>query len=163
MIDFEKEIARYGSSLSEREKEKARQVFNDLLASGRSFEWLYYAIQRLGNRSILDYQYLMFNKAFQEEVNELVGEAREAERKKKAHDAEICAKIEAQILLREEKERTMKIIFQPQKEKKKTKVDLAAIADMEDDDDGAMPQNERTCLFEKTDSIENLIRRVRGL
>ena len=44
MIDFEKEIARYGSSLSPREKELARKVFNDLLANGRSFEWLYYAI-----------------------------------------------------------------------------------------------------------------------
>ena len=44
MIDYEKEIARYGSSLSPQEKEKARAVFNDLLSNGRSFEWLYYAI-----------------------------------------------------------------------------------------------------------------------
>ena len=93
----------------------------------------------------------------------MIDEAREEEQKKKAHDAEICAKIEAQILLREEKEKNMKIIFQPQKEKKKTKVDLAAIADMEDDEDGAMPQNNLKHLFEKTDSIENLVRRVRGL
>ena len=45
----------------------------------------------------------------------------------------------------------MKVIFQPPKPKKVETIDLAAIAEMEDDDDGAMPQNERTCLFEKTD------------
>ena len=163
MIDFEKEIARYGSSLSEREKEKARQVFNDLLASGRSFEWLYYAIQRLNGRSILECPKLMFYKPFQDEVEKMIDEAREEEQKKQARNAEICAKIEAQILLREEKEKNMKIIFQPPKPKKEIEIDLAAIADMEDDEDGAMPQNNLKHLFEKTDSIENLVRRVRGL
>ena len=43
MIDFEKEIAKYGSSLSEMEKDAARRAFNELLDSGFSFEWLYYA------------------------------------------------------------------------------------------------------------------------
>ena len=90
-------------------------------------------------------------------------ETREAERQKQARNKEICAKIEAQILLREEKERNMKIIFQPPKPKKKFEIDLAAIADMEDDDDGANPPRERICMIEKTDSKENLIRRVRGL
>ena len=141
MIDFEKEIARYGSSLSEREKNKARQVFNDLLACGYSFEWLYYAIQRLGNRSILDYQYLMFNKSFQEEVNRLVEEAREEERQKQAHNAAICARIEEQI--KQMQSRKVIIVRVPPKQKKVKQIDLAAIADMEDDVDGAMPQNNR--------------------
>ena len=67
----------------------------------------------------------------------MMEEAHEAERAKKERNREICAKIEAQIRLREEKERNMKIIFQPPKPKKKMEVDLAAIADMEDDDDSA--------------------------
>ena len=90
-------------------------------------------------------------------------EAHEAERAKKERNKEICAKIEAQILLREEWEKNMKIIFQPPKPKKKMEIDLAAIADMEDDVDGANPSRERICAIEKTDSKENLIRRVRGL
>ena len=99
MVDFEKEIARYGNSLSEMEKDAARRTFNDLLSCGFSFEWLYYAVQRLEGRSILKHPYLMFYRPFQEEVNAMMAAAREEERKKKARNAEICAKIEAQILL----------------------------------------------------------------
>jgi hypothetical protein len=44
MIDYEKEITKYGASLSEKEKEKAREVFDDLLAQGYGFDWLYYAV-----------------------------------------------------------------------------------------------------------------------
>ena len=64
MIDYEKEIAQYGSSLSPREKEKAREVLNELLARGRSFEWLYYAVLRLNGRSVLECPKLMFYKPF---------------------------------------------------------------------------------------------------
>jgi hypothetical protein len=99
MIDFEKEIAKYGNSLSEMEKDAARRAFNELLDSGFSFEWLYYAVQRLEGRSILKCPKLMFYRPFQEEVNAMMAAAREEERKKKARNAEICAKIEAQILL----------------------------------------------------------------
>ena len=161
MIDFEKEIAKYGNSLSEMEKDAARRTFNDLLSCGFSFEWLYYAVQRLEGRSILKHPYLMFYRPFQEEVNAMMAAAREEERKKKARNAEICAKIEAQILLQQSK--PVKVIFQPPKPKKVETIDLSAIAETEDDDDGAMPKNERTCLFEKTDSKTNLFRRVRGL
>ena len=159
MIDFEKEIARYGSSLSPREKELARKVFNDLLANGRSFEWLYYAIQRLDGRSILECPKLMFYKPFQNEVQKMIDEAREEERKKQARNAAICARIEEQI--KQMESRKVIIVRQAPPAKKVKQIDLAAIADMEDDVDGANPQNERTCLFEKTDSKENLIRRVR--
>jgi hypothetical protein len=44
MIDYEKEITKYGSSLSPQEKERAREVFDDLLAQGYDFDWLYYAV-----------------------------------------------------------------------------------------------------------------------
>ena len=141
MIDFEKEIAKYGNSLSEMEKEAARRVFNELLDSGFSLEWLYYAVQRLEGRSILKCPKLMFYRPFQEEVNAMMAAAREEERTRKAHNAEICAKIEKQILLLQEKEKNIKIIFQPPKPKKIKTIDLAAIADMEDDVDGANPKN----------------------
>ena len=161
MIDYEKEIARYGSSLSPQEKEKARAVFNELLAQGYDFDWLYYAVQHLNGRSILEYPRLMFYKPFQEEVNAMMEAAREEERKRKARNAEICAKIEAQILLQQSK--PVKVIFQSPKPKKVETIDLAAIAEMEDDVDGANPKNERIGAIEKTDSKTNLFRRVRGL
>lgn len=161
MIDYEKEIARYGSSLSPQEKEKARDVFNELLAQGYDFDWLYYAVQRLNGRSILEYPRLMFYNPFQEEVNAMMEAAREEERKRKARNSEICAKIEEQILLMQSK--PIKVIRQPPKPKKIDEIDLAAIADMEEDVDGAMPKNNQICFIEKTDSIENLLRRVRGL
>ena len=161
MIDFEKEIAQYGSSLSPREKELARKVFNDLLANGRSFEWLYYAIQRLDGRSILEYPKLMFYKPFQNEVQKMIDEAREEEERKQARNAAICARIEEQI--KQMESRKVIIVRQAPPAKKVKQIDLAAIADMEDDVDGANPQNDLKHLFEKTDSKNNLIRRVRGL
>jgi hypothetical protein len=134
MIDFEKEIAKYGNSLSEMEKDAARRAFNELLDSGFSFEWLYYAVQRLDGRSILKCPKLLFYRPFQEEVNEMVAAAHKEEEAKRKRNAEICAKIEAQIRLREEWERNVKIIFQPPKPKKVQSIDLAAIAEMEDED-----------------------------
>ena len=103
----------------------------------------------------------MFYRPFQQEVDLLVEQAHEQELKKKARNAEICAKIEQQILLMQSK--PVKIIFQPPKPKKVEIIDLAAIAEMEDDVDGANPKNERIGAIEKTDSKENLLRRVRGL
>ncbi len=141
MIDFEKEVTKYGTSLPEKEKEKAREVFDELLSCGFEFEWLYYAIQHLNGRSILRYPNLMFYRPFQEEVNEIMENERERERQRKARNAEICAKIEKQILLLQEKEKNIKIIFQPPKPKKIEQINLAAIADMEDDVDGANPKN----------------------
>ena len=88
-------------------------------------------------------------------------EAREEEQKKQARNAAICARIEEQI--KQMESRKVIIVRQAPPAKKQTKIDLAAIADMEDDVDGANPQNDLKHLFEKTDSKENLIRRVRGL
>ena len=85
--------------------------------------------------------------------------AQEEARKKKARDAEICAKIEKQI----EQMQKQKIIIVRQKSKQKQypPINLAEIADMEDDDDGAKPKNKRICKIESVDSKEDLLRRVR--
>jgi hypothetical protein len=55
----------------------------------------------------------------------------------------------------------VKVIFQPPKPKKVETIDLAAIAEMEDDVDGAKPKNKRICKIESVDSKEDLLRRVR--
>lgn len=156
MIDYEEEITKYGTSLSDQEKEMARTVFNDLLIHGRSYEWLYYAIKHLNGRSVLEYPKLMFYRPFQEEVDCLVRQARE----KAERDAEICAKIEAQIL--QMQRATVNVVIQPPKRKKVKEIDLAAIAELEDEEDDA-PQIREKISVEKTDSKNNLLRRVRGL
>ena len=141
MIDYEKEVTKYGHSLTEKNKEKTREVFDELLTCGFTFEWLYYAIQHLNGRTVIQNPNLMFYRPFQEEVNEIMENGRKQERQRKARNAEICAKIEKQILLRQEKEKNIKIIFQSPKPKQVKQIDLAAIADMEDDVDGANPKN----------------------
>lgn len=77
MIDFENEVNKYGMSLSDRGQDIARGVFNELLAQGRSFEWLYFAIKRLNGRNIANYPKLLFYKEFQEEVECLQCKGRE--------------------------------------------------------------------------------------
>jgi hypothetical protein len=64
MLDFENEVTKYGQSLAGAEQDKAREVFNELLAQGRSFEWLYYSIKRLNGRNIVNYPKLLFYKEF---------------------------------------------------------------------------------------------------
>ena len=77
MIDFEKEVNKYGPSLSARSQDTARAVFNELLEPGRSFEWLYYSIKRLNGRNIANYPKLLLYKEFQEEVESLQCKGRE--------------------------------------------------------------------------------------
>lgn len=156
MIDYEKEVTMYGRSLSDREKNKARAVFNELLAQGHTFEWLYYAIKRLDGRSILEYPYLLFYHEFQEEVDELVAEARA----KKERDARICAAIEKQIQQFEEYKKNIVVIHRQRKPKvNKREIDLALLAEMEDEE--APPTFEKTDSMDK-DSTKYLIRSVRG-
>ena len=132
MIDFENEVAKYGKSLSAREKDKARAVFNELLAQGRSFEWLYYAIKHFGGKSILNYPRLMFYREFQEEVDEIVAEAQEKERAHEEWKAHICAGIEKQI---EQMQNVKTHVIHRQRKPKEIKlIDLASIADMDDDE-----------------------------
>ena len=77
MLDFEKEVTKYGQSLAGAEQDKAREVFNELLAQGRSFEWLFYAICRLRGRSIRDYPKLLFFKGFTDEADALMERGRD--------------------------------------------------------------------------------------
>ena len=160
MIDYEKEITKYGKSLSAQEREKARGVFNELLECGRSFEWLYFAIKHLDGKSILNYPRLMFYRPFQEEVDLLVQQAREKEQMRKERNAEICAKIEAQILQWQGK--PVKVIRQSRQPKQVKVISLAEIAEMDDYQDD-VPQAKEKASVEKTDSKNNLLRRVRGL
>lgn len=64
MIDYRNEVTKYGASLSEKEKNVAREVFNDLLAQGFEYDWLYFAVERLNGRSILECPKLLFYKPF---------------------------------------------------------------------------------------------------
>ena len=164
MIDFEYEVNKYGQSLSPLAKDKARAVFNELLRQGRSYEWLYYAIKRLDGRSILDYPKLLFFREFQSEVDADMAEAREEERKKKERNARICAGIEKQI---KQAEAQKVVIIHRQREPKKPKgwIDISTIVEMDDESDGGTPPSPPPTSdrkIEKTDSIEELVRRVRG-
>lgn len=164
MIDFEYEVNKYGQSLSPRAKDKARSVFNELLRQGRSYEWLYYAIKRLDGRSILDYPRLLFFREFQEEVDERMAEAKEEARKYEEWKAHICAGIEKQI---KQGEKAKVVVIHRQRVPKKPKgwIDFSDIEAMDDESDGGTPPSPPPTVerkIEKTDSIEELVRRVRG-
>ena len=71
MIDYLEEVIKYGKSLNtEEEKEVARQLFNDLISYGYNAKFIYFCIQKLGNRKLIDNRNLFFYKPFQEEVEE---------------------------------------------------------------------------------------------
>ncbi|MBQ8003668.1 MAG: hypothetical protein IJ299_01040 [Oscillospiraceae bacterium] len=164
MIDFEYEVNQYGQSLSPRSKDKARAVFNELLKQGRSYEWLYYAIKRLNGRSILDYPRLLYFREFQSEVDENMAEAREEARKHEEWKAHICAGIEKQI---KQGEKAKVVVIHRQRVPKENKrmIDISTIAEMDDESDGGTPPSPPPTMerkIEKTDSIEELLRRVRG-
>ena len=166
MIDFEYEVNKYGQSLSPRTKDKARAVFNELLVQGRSYEWLYYAIKRLNGRSILDYPRLLYFREFQSEVDADMAEAREESRKQEERKADICAGIEKQIQQRIEWEKNIKVIHRQRAPKEnKRMIDISTIAEMDDESDGGTPPSPPPTVerkIEKTDSIDELVRRVRG-
>lgn len=75
-INYEASVNKYGESLSSEEKALARRVFNDLLAQGYDFEWLFYAIKNLKGRSILKVPHLMFYQGFKNEVEWLKAQGR---------------------------------------------------------------------------------------
>lgn len=166
MMDFEYEVNKYGQSLSPRAKDKARAVFNELLKQGRTYEWLYYAIKRLNGRSILDYPRLLYFQEFQEEVHDTMIAAREESLKQEERKANICAGIEKQIQQRIEWEKNIKVIHRQRVPKEnKRMIDISTIAEMDDESDGGTPPSPPPTVerkIEKTDSIEELVRRVRG-
>ena len=92
-----------------------------------------------------------------------MAEAREEERKKKEHNARICAGIEEQI---KRGERAKVVVIHRQRVPKKPKgwIDFSDIEAIDDESDGGTPPSPPTVerKIEKTDSIEELVRRVRG-
>ena len=87
MINYESIVNAYGERLGIEEKVMARRIFNDLLAQGRDFEWICYAIANLRGRSPLDVPHLMFYRGFQAEVDILQKEGRELLNKLLIEDA----------------------------------------------------------------------------
>ena len=95
-----------------------------------------------------------------------MAEAREEERQKKERNARICDGIEKQIQQRIAWEQNVKVIHR-QREPKKPKgwIDISTIVEMDDESDGGTPPSPPPTSdrkIGKTDSIEELVRRVRG-
>ena len=133
MIDYRKEVNEYGRSLQPVSKNVAREVFSQLLQSGYDYEWLYFAIQRLGERDIARHRGLLFYKPFQDEVNDMVIENRRIEEQKKQESARICAAIEQQIL-ESKRQRVIDVRIAKVKRKIPTAAEVFAIIEnMEDE------------------------------
>ena len=93
-----------------------------------------------------------------------MAEAHEEERQKEAHKARICAAIEKQI---KQAENAKVVVIHRQRKPQRNKriIDLASIAEMDDESDGGVPPSPPPTVerkIEKTDSIEELVRRERG-
>lgn len=83
-IDFRTEVIEYRQSLT---TEAARDVFDEILQSlekeNRDIKWFYFALDNLGNRSIIQCRRLFHYQPFIEEVDIAVAEY-DATREKKA-------------------------------------------------------------------------------
>lgn len=58
----------YGTKLPPQEKQIARELFTKLRNSGRSWEWIYWAVWQLGERKVANNKGLFFYADFQKEV-----------------------------------------------------------------------------------------------
>lgn len=137
MIDYMKEVNDYGRSLPPVDKQVARDVFSRLLEAGYDYEWLYFAIQNLGVRSIISHRGLFFYKPFQEEVDAMVAANREVEEQRRQHSARICAAIEQQILQRQQ-QNVVQVNVSKNKQQRKSAAEMLAeimaeIEQMEDE------------------------------
>ena len=121
-IDYEKQVNEYGASLPPEQKDIAREVFTELLEIGFDYRWLYYAIQNLGQRNIVQYRSLFFYKPFREEVQQMVEEEITKEEEYRQWQQRICADILEQI----EQAKNKKPIVVFQKRHKRKKFDFAA-------------------------------------
>lgn len=73
MIDYKKKIADYGKALpTESEKENARYIFAKLFDMGFNLEFIYFAIQHLNGKKLIENNGLLFHKPFQNEVYYLI-------------------------------------------------------------------------------------------
>ena len=133
MIDYAKEVNDYGRSLAPVAKQAAREVFARLLENGYDYEWLFFAIQNLGQRDITRHRSLFFYKAFQEEVDAMVAANREAEEQRRQHSTRICAAIEQQILQMNQQNIVKVTIHKNSRQRKSAAEWLAEIDQMEDE------------------------------
>ena len=69
-MNYLEEVNKWGKSLPVIEREVASSMMEELLDAGRTPEWLYFAIQNLGDREFLKNKNLFFYKPFQQEVDE---------------------------------------------------------------------------------------------
>ena len=122
VIDYKKEINEYGASLPPLQKDIAREVFTELLETGFDYRWLYYAIQNLGQRDIVQYRSLFFYKPFQEEVQQMVEEGITKEEEYRQWQERICAAILEQI----EQAKKQKPVVVNIKRQSRKKIDFAA-------------------------------------
>ena len=70
-------VNEYGSRLPEKQKVIARRVLNELHSGGKSWEWIYWALWQLGDRTIAANKGLLFYGDYQREVDEIVKHARQ--------------------------------------------------------------------------------------
>lgn len=133
MINYTKEVNDYGRSLAPIAKQAAREVFTRLLENGYDYEWLFFAIQNLGQRDITRHRSLFFYKAFQEEVDAMVVANREAEEQRRQHSTRICAAIEQQIQQRNQQNIVKINIRKKSRQRKSAAECLVGITQMEDE------------------------------
>ena len=64
-------INEYGTKLPPQEKEIARELFRKLYASGRSWNWIYWAVWQLGERRLVNNKGLFYYTDYQKEVDSI--------------------------------------------------------------------------------------------
>jgi len=69
-------INEYGAKLPQNEKKVARELFQKLHNTGRSWEWIYWAIWQLGERKVINNKGLFFYEDYQREVDDIAKYAR---------------------------------------------------------------------------------------
>lgn len=82
---FKEKIAEYGRKLkTEEEKQTARNVINGLYNRGFDDEFIYYALQGLNDRNIIQWQGLLFSADYHEQIkNQISLEHKKTEQKNK--------------------------------------------------------------------------------
>lgn len=124
MIDYKEKIAEYGNSLpTEIEKENARDIFGQMYDKGYNLEFIYFAIQNLKGKKLIENNGLFFYKTFQNQVYYLI----EQEHKKQEEIARI-QEHNARVLSNPRPIKTV-VILAPKKPRDKGYIDLDSIAD----------------------------------
>lgn len=65
-------INEYGKRLPEYQKHIAKEIFQKLYNTGKTWEWIYWAIWQLGERQVVNNKGLFFYSDYQKEVDDIV-------------------------------------------------------------------------------------------